>query len=85
MPKGFENYAETIALQRRQLGQTLEKLTAVADDQKQMLVSVVEDELDSHYERIETLKVQTVFALAQIYDRGTSVKNNEPDDASLNG
>ena len=73
LPMGFDSYTDKITIKSQQLQTTLDKLNGVIEAQKKQLVAVVEEELNGHYQRLENLRIQTIFALAQIYDRGTSV------------
>ncbi len=79
LPKGFQGYNDKIVNREKQLTVAIEKLKPLIEEQKQALVQVVEDELTNHMERLEGLKIQAIFALAQIYDRGTSQSENPAD------
>ncbi len=82
LPKGFEGYSDKIVSTEQQLTATLGKLKLVMDEQKQALVKVVETELTGHLSRIETLKIRTIFALAQIYDRSPNSIDDPASDES---
>lgn len=79
LPKGFEGYNDKITNREKQLATTIENLKSLIEEQKQVLIKLVEEELTNHLNRIEGLKIQAIFALAQIYDRGTSQSENTAD------
>lgn len=83
LPQGFEGFAGTIQTRRTELVAARARLDQVMEKQQAHLTAVVVAELDGHVDRIDELKLQAAFALAQIYDQD-SEKEEDQEDAVTN-
>ncbi len=80
LPAGFEGFAEKIQAKRADLTAAHAKLDEVTEKQRAQLTQVIVGELEQHVGRIDELKLQAAFALAQIYDQDSEQEDddNEP-------
>ncbi len=84
LPAGFEGFAEKIQSKRTDLTGAREKLESVTEKQKAQLTQVVVAELEQHVARIDELKLQAAFALAQIYDQDSEKEEDDEEQPQNN-
>lgn len=84
LPAGFEGFAAKIQSKRSALSSAHEKLDTVMDKQRSHLTQVVVEELEGHVDRIDELKLQAAFALAQIYDQDSEKDEDDEDEQRSN-